>query len=221
MIYHDLRSPLANIVSSLDVIDAMLTEESDPSFRSLLNIALRSVERIQRLTNSLLDLSRLESGQPVVNLFPTPPSILGRDALEAVQPIAENKHQKLLSTIPVDLPHIQVDSDMIRRVLVNLLENAVKFTPPGGHIELGAGLQGNSVRMWVEDDGPGIPNTDQDRIFNKFTRLNQDKSPQGFGMGLAYCRLAVEGHGGRIWVESQPGAGSKFCFTLPLANIKE
>jgi len=221
MIYHDLRSPLANIVSSLDVIDAMLTEESDPSFRSLLNIAMRSVERIQRLTNSLLDLNRLESGQPVVNLFPTPPSILARDALEAVQPIAENKHQKLLSTIPADLPHIQVDSDMIRRVLVNLLENAVKFSPPGGRIELGAGLQGDWVRMWVEDDGPGIQNTDQDRIFNKFTRLNQDKSPQGFGMGLAYCRLAVEGHGGRIWVESQPGAGSKFCFTLPLANIKE
>jgi PAS domain S-box-containing protein len=221
MIYHDLRSPLANIVSSLDVIDAMLPGDSDPSFRSLLNIALRSVERIQRLTNSLLDLSRLESGQPVVNLFPTPPSILARDALEAVQPVAENKNQTLLLTIPADTPYILVDADMIRRVLINLLENAIKFTPPGGHIELGASLQDEWVRLWVQDDGPGIPELDQDRIFNKFIRLNQEEGPQGFGMGLAYCRLAVEGHRGRIWVESQPGVGSKFSFILPLAKIKE
>jgi len=221
MIYHDLRSPLANIVSSLDVIDAMLPEDSDPTFRSLLNIALRSVERIQRLTNSLLDLSRLESGQPVANMFPTPPFILARDAVEAVSPVAETKNQSLLSKVPTTLPHILVDADMIRRVMVNLLENAVKFTPPGGHIELGASLQEDWVRLWVQDDGPGISVADQDRIFNKFTRLNQENSPQGLGMGLAYCRLAVEGHGGKIWVESQPGAGSKFCFVLPMANIKE
>jgi signal transduction histidine kinase len=105
MIYHDLRSPLSNIVSSLDVIDAMLPEDSDPSFRSLLNIALRSVERIQRLTNSLLDLSRLESGQPVANMFPTPPFILARDAVEAVLPVAETKNQSLLSKVPTALPH--------------------------------------------------------------------------------------------------------------------
>jgi len=221
MIYHDLRSPLANIVSSLDVIDAMLPDDSDPSFHSLLNIALRSVERIQRLTNSLLDLSRLESGQPVVNMFPTPPFILARDAVEAVLPVAETKNQSLLSKVPTAMPHIQVDADMIRRVLVNLLENAVKFTPPGGHIEVGASLQEDWVRLWVQDDGPGIPEADQNRIFNKFTRLNHENGPQGLGMGLAYCRLAVEGHGGRIWVESQPGAGSKFCFVLPMAKIKE
>jgi signal transduction histidine kinase len=186
-----------------------------------LNIALRSVERIQRLTNSLLDLSRLESGQPVANTFPTPPSILTRDALEAVQPVAENKNQSLLSTVPSDLPYVLVDADMIRRVLVNLLENAVKFSPPGGHIELGAAQQDDWVRVWVLDNGPGIPETDQERIFKKFIRLNQEDSPQGLGMGLAYCRLAIEGHGGRIWVESQPGKGSKFCFILPLAKIKE
>jgi len=221
MIYHDLRSPLANIVSSLDVFDAMLPEDSDPSFRSLLNIALRSVERIQRLTNSLLDLSRLESGQPVANMFPTLPSILARDAVEAVLPVAETKNQNLISKVSTDLPHILVDADMVRRVLVNLLENAVKFTPPGGHIELEGCLQEDWVRLWVQDNGPGIPEADQDRIFNKFTRLNQEKGSQGLGMGLAYCRLAVEGHGGKIWVESQPGAGSRFNFILPIANIKE
>jgi signal transduction histidine kinase len=199
----------------------MLTEDSDPSFRSLLNIALRSVERIQRLTNSLLDLSRLESGQPVANTFPTLPSILTRDALEAVQPVAESKNQNLISSIPADLPYILVDADMIRRVLVNLLENAIKFTPPGGRIELGAGRQEDWVKIWVLDNGPGIPKTDQERIFTKFIRLNQEDSPQGFGMGLAYCRLAIEGHGGRIWVESHPGMGSKFSFILPLAKIKE
>jgi signal transduction histidine kinase len=199
----------------------MLPEESDPSFRSLLSIALRSVERIQRLTNSLLDLSRLESGQPVANMFPTPPFILSRDAVEAVLPVAETKSQTILSKVSHTLPHILVDADMIRRVLVNLLENAVKFTPPGGDIELDGSLQEGWVKFWVQEDGPGIPEADHERIFNKFTRLNQENGPQGLGMGLAYCRLAVEGHGGKIWIESRPGAGAKFCFILPIANIKE
>ncbi len=218
MIYHDLRSPLSNIVSSLDVFNAMLPQGGDPAFRSLLNIALRSTERIQRLTNSLLDISRLETGQPVVNLFSTSPGLLAVEAFEAVSPIAETKNQIIKLRIPVDIPHVMVDADMIRRVLINLLENAVKYSPPDGEISLGADIETDHARIWVQDSGPGIPAKEQEYIFDKFTRLNPEGSQKGFGLGLAYCRLAIEGHGGKIWVESEAGQGSCFYFTLPLSN---
>lgn len=218
MVYHDLRSPLANVVSSLDVFNAMLPQDGDPAYRSLLNIALRSTERIQRLTNSLLDMSRLESGQPVVNLFSTSPLLLAVDAVEAVSPVAETKNQIIKLTVPPDTPPVLVDGDMIRRVLINLLENAVKYSPPGGEITLGADIEDDVARIWVQDTGSGILTLDQEQIFDKYTRLNPKGSQKGFGLGLAYCRLAIEGHGGQIWVESEPGEGSRFSFTLPLAK---
>jgi PAS domain S-box-containing protein len=216
MIYHDLRSPLANIVSSLDVFDTMLPDDGDPAYRSLLNIALRSTERIQRLTNSLLDMSRLESGQPVVNLFPTSPILLAADSVEAVSPIATSKNQIINIKISADIPQVKIDVDMIRRVLINLLENAVKYSPPDGEITLGADIKAEQAIIWVQDSGPGIPAEENEHIFDKFTRLNPTGSQKGFGLGLAYCRLAIEGHSGRIWVDSEPGKGSRFSFTLPV-----
>lgn len=218
MIYHDLRSPLANVVSSLDVFNAMLPQEGDPAFRSLLDIALRSTERIQRLTNSLLDMSRLESGQPVVNLFATSPVLLASDAVDAVSPVADTKDQIISLTISQDSPPVMVDGDMIRRVLINLLENAVKYSPPGGKITLGADFDSSLAKIWIQDTGPGIPAAERDHIFDKFARLNPKGSQKGFGLGLAYCRLAIEGHGGSIWIESESGQGARFCFTLPIAD---
>jgi signal transduction histidine kinase len=109
---------------------------------------------------------------------------------------------------------------MIRRVLINLLENASKFTPPEGKIELGARRDNGWVQMWIKDNGPGIPFADQESIFNKFTRLKGEGYSTGLGIGLAFCRLAVEGHGGKIRVESQSGQGSKFILTLPVAKEK-
>ncbi|HLE15939.1 MAG TPA: GAF domain-containing protein [Anaerolineales bacterium] len=218
MVYHDLRSPLANIVSSLDVVAALLPPQVDPAVRSLLNIAMRSTERIQRLTNSLLDIKRLESNQPVGNLSTVSLSQLGKETIEAVQPLADGKGQTLHLNIPADLPQIRIEADMIRRVLINLAENAVKYSPPGGQIYLGAQLGEDWITIWVQDTGPGIPPVEKDRIFDKYTRLNTMDGPKGIGLGLNYCRLAVEGHGGRIWVESQPDEGSRFCFTLPIGN---
>lgn len=215
MIYHDLRSPLSNIVSSLDVFDAMLPKEGDPAFRSLLNIALRSTERIQRLTNSLLDMSRLESGQPVVHRVASSPVLLAVDAVDAVSPVAETKNQVINLNLPADSPTLMIDADMIRRVLINLLENAVKYTPPDGEITLGAEIDQDLTKIWIQDSGPGISLKEQEHIFDKFTRLNPEGDQKGFGLGLAYCRLAVEGHGGQIWIESETGKGARFIFTLP------
>jgi PAS domain S-box-containing protein len=218
MIYHDLRSPLANIISSLEVIEAVLPNGDIQALPSLINIALRSTDRIQRLTDALLDISRLESGQPVVNLFPTAPLAIAKEAIDAVNPVAENKDQVLLVEIPDGLPKVLIDAEMIQRVLINLLENAVKYTPPGGEVRLGAEAGPDRITLWVQDTGPGIPPTEMERIFDKFTRLNRAGNPKGIGLGLAYCRLAVEGHGGRIWVENIPNLGARFCFSLPIVR---
>jgi signal transduction histidine kinase len=106
--------------------------------------------------------------------------------------------------------------DMIRRVLINLLENASKYTPSENEITAGAEQDGDWVRIWVQDYGLGIPIEEQGRIFDKYTRVKRQGGPRGFGVGLAFCRLAVEAHNGEIWVESQVGKGSKFILTLPI-----
>ena len=120
--------------------------------------------------------------------------------------------------MPTETPPVLVDGEMIRRVLINLLENAVKYSPPDAEISMGADIEDGLAKIWVQDTGHGILTPDQEQIFDKFTRLNPKGSQKGFGLGLAYCRLAIEGHGGKIWVESEPGEGSRFSFTLPLAK---
>ena len=194
MVYHDLRSPLANIVSSLDVLETMLPAKADKGLKSLLNIAVRSTERIQRLTNSLLDINRLEAGQPVGNRQSVDAHVLFSDALDAVSPIAQNKKIEIETIVPDELPQVFVDADMIRRVLINLIENAVKFSPAGGKIYLSASEEDKFVKLTVEDTGPGIPPSEHKRIFEKFTRLHAKDGPRGLGLGLAYCDL------GFLWV---------------------
>jgi PAS domain S-box-containing protein len=215
MIYHDLRSPLANIVSSLDVMETLLPEDGDQSIRSLLNIANRSTERIQRLTNSLLDLRRLEMDQPVGTRAFVSPSLLVSEAIEAVALPADNKNQEVSNEVTSAVPEVWVEADMIRRVLINLLENAVKYTPQGSRIIVGAAQEDKMVLIWVQDNGAGIPPADRERIFDKFTRLHPKEGPKGLGLGLAFCRMAVERHGGRIWAESSEQGGTCIKFTLP------
>jgi len=218
MIYHDLRSPLANIVSSLDILPALYPGQENENVQSVVTIARRSTDRIQRLLSSLLDINRLESGQAIISQQSTSLPALAEEALEAVRPIVESRHQALTSRLPKKLPPAWVDADMIRRVLINLLENASKFTPHEGKIELGAKCDDGWVQVWVQDNGPGIPLADRENIFDKFIRLKGEESRAGLGIGLAFCRLAVEGHGGKIRVESECGQGSKFIFSLPVSN---
>ena len=221
MIYHDLRSPLANIVSSLDMLSGMVAAEDKEAVQTILTIAVSSTDRIQRLVSSLLDVNRLESGQPVADQQAVDPIQLIQKAAHDVNPAARGRRQTVKIDLPQKLPHIWVDVDMVRRVLINLLENASKFTPTGGEIVVGAHAEDGWVRMWVSDNGPGIPPADQERIFDKFMRLRGKDKPGGLGIGLAFCRLAVQGHGGRIWVESEQGKGSKFHFTFPIATQEQ
>jgi PAS domain S-box-containing protein len=221
MIYHDLRSPLANIVSSLDVLFSMVPDDDKDTVQSILKIAENSTDRIQRLVSSLLDVNRLESGQPVVNQKVVAPLLLIQRAVVDVEPVAKGRRQTVSASLPKELPPIWVDEDMARRVLINLMENSVKFTPPDGRIEVGAQHEDQWVHMWIRDNGPGIPPGEQDRIFDKFTRLRGTSKSGGLGIGLAFCRLAVLGHGGKIWVESESGKGSIFHFTFPVATEEQ
>ncbi len=216
MIYHDLRSPLANVVSSLDVMAPMLTPEIAPQVQPVLKIATRSTERIQRLVNSLLDVYSLEAGQAISDRQNVEPQALIEEVSEVVRSMLEGKDQTLTKDIEIGLPRIWIDADMMRRVLINLVENASKFSGSRTEICIGAQRAADMVQFWVQDSGPGIPEDSQEAVFTKFTRLRQENAPRGLGLGLAFSRLAVQAHGGRIWVDSQPGEGSRFQFTLPV-----
>ena len=229
MIYHDLRSPLANIISSLDILNAMIPDsfrdEQSPAFTQIMSIAIRSSERMQRLINSLLDINRLEAGQSILNQKAIEIPSLVREALDAVQPVISAKRQKVVVITDEHQPRMWVDEDMIRRVLINLLENATKFTPFEGSVEVGAKVEQDWVNIWVKDTGPGISVEAQDGIFDKFSRIQIERMqgehlPRGLGLGLAFCKMAVHAHGGQIDVESKPGAGSTFYFTVPVARIE-
>jgi signal transduction histidine kinase len=188
----------------------------DPALKSLLDISMRSTERIQRMTESLLDLSILEAGQPIGTRKLTSVLALVYEAVEAMESSVHNKSQIISYKVPDRLPNVLADQDMIRRVVTNLLENASKYSAQGSKIEIGARKEGDQILVWVKDNGPGIPASEHERIFNKFTRLKTENAPKGLGLGLAYCRLALQAHGGKIWVESEVGVGSRFIFSLPI-----
>jgi PAS domain S-box-containing protein len=222
MIYHDLRSPLANVVTSLDLLSSMKEFDDDSATdKSLFDIAVRSTKRILRLTQSLLDINRLEAGQPVTDKLSTSPQTLLQDTVEELKPIIQNKRIKAQIDIPDHIPNLVINEEMIQRVLINLTENAIKFSPQEGLINLGARQIDNFVRIWVQDSGPGIPGENLQSIFDKYTRLHSQGGPKGYGLGLAYCRLAVEGHGGKIWVENVQEGGSHFTFTIPISAEDE
>ncbi len=218
MIYHDLRSPLSNIISSLDMLGTILPVDNNPSLKSIFGIANRSTERMQRLISSLLDINRLESGQAITNQKVVEAKALVDSALAAVQPLLEGKQQALQLSLAENCPAIWADEDMARRVLINIIENGIKFSPTRGQLSISVEPEESWVRFSVQDSGPGIPLEARERIFEKFVRLQTERFAKGLGLGLAFCRLAVEAHGGRIWVDSRLGQGSCFSFTLPVAR---
>ena len=216
MIFHDLRSPLGNVLSSLEVLKTFMKDD-DEALQAVLAIALRSGRRLSRLIEQLLDLEQLETGQAVLSKSKGSLSSLIVEAVEEVLPVAEGKGHVLSFDLGTDsLPLVDMDSEMIRRVLINILENAITYSRSEGNIAVALDRSDNSLRVGVSDNGPGIPKEDQKRIFEKFARVQRKGRPKGLGLGLAFCRLAVEAHGGRIWVESETGQGSTFYFTLPI-----
>ncbi|MBZ0303746.1 MAG: GAF domain-containing protein [Anaerolineae bacterium] len=216
MVYHDLRGPLHTINSSFSSLGRLLINHEQMTILNLIQVGMRSTRQLSRMIEALLDIQRLEEGRAILNRKQTSLHNLLATAAELVQPLAAEANQHLQFMIDDNLPFLGVDQDMIQRVVINLLENAVKYTPDGGIITLAAGLVDYRVRISVADSGPGIPKNMHRQIFDKFSRVKYHDAPKGIGLGLAFCRLAVEAHGGQIWVESEPGSGSVFIFTLPL-----
>jgi PAS domain S-box-containing protein len=219
MLFHDMRSPLGNVISSLQLL--MDPPPTDETVRSLLTISLRSARRLSRMIDSLLDLRRLEEGRAVIRRAKVSLAALAAEAVEEAQPVAEGKGIMLQLNLPLNLPTVEADPDMTRRVVSNLLDNAVKYTPSGGSIRLMAELVDQAVVFTVADSGPGIPTEERHRIFDKYNRIERVGAPKGLGLGLAFCRLAVKAHGGRIWVESPSEGGAAFRFSLPLVAATE
>lgn len=218
MLFHDLQSPLGNIISSLELVQDDWPPNAIPASTSMLDVAMKSSQRLQRLIKSLLDINRLESGQPIQNHRFTSVSALINDAQETIQASLERRNIRLIRDLPVFVPDIYIDDDMIRRVIINLLDNALKYSSDGQIIKISVReVQGDDeVIISISDQGPGIPEEFRMAIFDKFRRVQDGSGRKGLGLGLAFCRLAVEAHKGRIWVDSEENSGARFSIKIPL-----
>lgn len=221
MMVHDLRSPLSTVSTALDFLESDVTGQLHPEQQQTLEIARESVRYTLDLVNAILDVHQLESGQIVLERMPIPLTHLVMEALRLQLPAASARRLTLLSDVPEALPPAWADPNLVGRVLQNLIHNAIKFTPIDGQIHVVAMVETSEhphLIVTVRDTGPGIPPHIQSRLFQKFVSERPAQGGRrGSGLGLAFCKLVVEAHGGRIWAESRPGKGTQFIFTLPVA----
>jgi len=212
---HELRTPLTSIGMGIDLLLEHAAEGLSPRDRELLQAAHEEVHRLKALVNDLLDLSKIEAGRIQLEFE----HLSLRDVMDrvavALRGQIEEKAVKLEVDIPADLPRVRADLNKITWVLINLVSNALRFVPKGGHIRVRGEPVGAYVHLSVCDDGPGIPAEYQSKIFQKFVQVKGVESG-GTGLGLAICKEIVRAHGGSIWVESSPGKGSTFTFALPM-----
>ncbi len=223
MIVHDLRNPITSITNSLKMLKELLDEGATETdmINEVLEIAQTSAGNMLNLVQSLLDVARLEHDSMALQCASLPLVEAIDDALAAVMGLSMGSGVEIVVDLDADLPPVWIDDEKIQRVLVNLLDNALRHTPYGGliHIEAHRCLDENAVLVRVVDSGSGIPPEARSCIFDKFTQLDHQslRGHKGTGLGLTFCKLAVEVHGGRIWVEDGEGTGAAFCFTLPVA----
>jgi len=215
---HDLRNPLSSIYSALVYLEDDATQALDPDQRELLRIASDSSQRMLNLVNGILDVSRLESGRMPLNRTRVQVRELATNTLHIQAPLAAEKKLQLDNSVPNDLPPVWADPNLVGRVLQNLIGNAIKFTPVNGTVRVTArtGESGDKTQVYisVSDSGPGIPEQIRGRLFQRF--VTGPQAEHGSGLGLAFCKVAVEAHGGQITIDSAPGLGATFTFGLPV-----
>lgn len=235
---HELKSPLATMQ---EIVQALLEEIPGPltdKQRRLLELNLQSGRRLQSMIANLLDLSRIEAGVMEYEMKSHDLAQLARAAADELQPQAREKQVRIRTDLPGEPLPLECDGDRILQVLVNIIGNAVKFSPAQGTVEVAAetirDLPGGMPRHWrplvaglsneeryrcvtVSDSGPGIPDDEKEKVFERFHQVRQGKKlpGQGAGLGLAICRTIVQAHGGAVWVEDNPGGGSRFRLLLP------
>jgi NtrC-family two-component system sensor histidine kinase KinB len=221
MLVHDLRSPLTVLRGSLEMIENAVDDGKLEEVRFLEQMAQRGSDRMLRMVDELLDISKLESGELPIHPEAVEVESLLRDVSTRLGPLAAEAHITVDTLIAPSLPALLVDPKFIDRVLHNLVDNAIKFTPDNGHVKLWARLDpenAGAVLIGVTDTGPGIPPEERHRVFEKFQQTSVAGRRVGTGLGLPFCKLAVEAHGGQIWAESKVGKGSTFVMRLPIAR---
>jgi two-component system phosphate regulon sensor histidine kinase PhoR len=216
---HELRTPLTTI-SLLAETAAHDAEKASPRLRD--RIAKIEIEtgHLTQMVNELLDLSRIESGSAPLLLDDVDLIRVVRATAERLRLFAERQGLTIALDVPEAIPPVRGDEDRLGQVLVNLLHNAVKFSPNGGEIVVGVREEAGSALIWVRDPGIGVPKGDVERIFERFYKVDRARvrGRGGTGLGLSIARHVVESHGGRIWVESEEGKGSTFTFSIPLVE---
>ncbi len=216
MIVHDLRTPLTSLLAGLQTIEAI--GGLDEVQREMLGISIRGGKTLMGMINDLLNIGKMEEGSLPLHKSPLSATDLVEHAREQVEMLLEEAGQTLEAEVPPGLPTILADEELMRRTLVNLLGNAIKFTPTGGTIRISAQREGDGLLFAVRDTGHGIPSDSLERIFDKFAQVEDRKSGKyaSTGLGLTLCKLVVEAHGGRIWAESVEDEGSTFRVWLPV-----
>jgi two-component system, NtrC family, sensor histidine kinase KinB len=215
MIVHDLRVPLNNITNTLElVLSAWREKDVSVPFEQVLEIGLRSAHRMERLISNILDARRLATHKTLTVSAIRIPDMIA-EVLEVIQSAIRRRRHTLIRRIQDDLPIMQGDLDLLRRVLLNLLDNAAKYTSDGGTISLAVQADEHNFHFAVSDTGPGIAPEDQVHLFEMFYRVRMQQQQRGAGIGLAFCKLAVGAHGGKIDMHSELGKGSTFAFSIP------
>ena len=215
-ISHELRTPLASLNALVETLMEGALDDP-PAARRFIRLMETEIYNLTQLVNELLDLSRIESGKLPLSFHRLTPMALIQPAYERMALQAERAGISLIQECPQDLPVVFADPDRITQVLINLIHNAIKFTPDGGRITISAYLDGEQIVFFVRDTGVGIDRKDLGRIFERFYKADQARTSVGTGLGLSIARHMIESHGGYIWAESVVGEGSTFSFSLPLA----
>jgi two-component system sensor histidine kinase KdpD len=218
---HQLRAPLRSVALQLELLHAELADRLPPAELEPLETARETTARLMTLAGELLDLARLEAGAVELHKQALSVREIIQPAVAELRPLADQGGLDLGIEIPDGLPDVSADAAHVGAVVTNLLANAIRHTPPGGTVVVSADDMGEFVQVSVADNGAGIPLEEQAGLFERFTRVSVARGEGGSGLGLAIAREIVRAHGGTIWVDSGPGPGSVFSFTLPVVVTNE
>jgi two-component system phosphate regulon sensor histidine kinase PhoR len=215
-ISHELRTPITSLKALADTLQEGAIDDRSVA-QDFLKKMNGEIDRLSQMVQELGDLSRIESGETTLNKQPVDIVEIVNKVVESLKAQADRAGLKLNVSISTSLPEALADGDRVQQVLVNLIHNAIKFTPPGGTIDVSAIADRDSIQISVADTGIGIPDDDLPRIFERFYKSDKARtSGAGTGLGLAIVKHIIEAHGGSVWVESIEGKGATFYLTVPL-----